>query len=215
MPDPTSTARNDDAPAFLFDVFGVLIKTQGVEHLQRIERELGEPGKTETLLEVYAELRPALDAGHVSETNYWNQIRLRADLEFLDPAEAIEVDYRGVVDEVNQDVVDLVLELKARGYTVGILSNIPEGLAINLRHAHSRWLDRVDSVTFSYDIDAAKPDPAAFHAALDSLGVSPERVIFIDDTERNVLAAREEGLNAIRFRSVEELRENPLMEGIL
>ncbi|WP_080792675.1 HAD family hydrolase [Corynebacterium pacaense] len=215
MPEPSITPPDRAAPAFLFDVFGVLIRTQGRAHLERIDRELGEPGRSQRLMEVYAELRPALDAGRVSETNYWNQIRLRAGLEFLDPAEAIEVDYRGVVEEENRDVVDLVLDLRARGYRVGILSNIPEGLARDLRNAHSTWLDKVDSVTFSYEIGAAKPEPEAFHAALESLGVPAERVIFIDDTERNVAAAREEGLQAIHFRGIDSLLADPLMEGLL
>ncbi|MDN6237270.1 MAG: HAD family phosphatase, partial [Corynebacterium flavescens] len=170
----------DRPDAFLFDVFGVLIKSQGKAHVERIERELGQPHKTSKMMEVYNELRPALDAGRVSEISYWNQIKLRAGLEFLDPVEAIEVDYRGVVDLPNREVIDFMLELKDRGHTVGILSNIPPGLADDLREKHSAWLDRLDAVNFSYEIDAAKPEAEAFHHALESLGRPAGSVVFID-----------------------------------
>ncbi|MDN6431892.1 HAD family hydrolase [Corynebacterium flavescens] len=201
----------DRPDAFLFDVFGVLIKSQGKAHVERIERELGQPHKTSKMMEVYNELRPALDAGRVSEISYWNQIKLRAGLEFLDPVEAIEVDYRGVVDLPNREVIDFMLELKDRGHTVGILSNIPPGLADDLREKHSAWLDRLDAVNFSYEIDAAKPEAEAFHHALESLGRQAGSVVFIDDHLVNVEAARKERLHAIHFQGIDSLRNDPLM----
>jgi putative hydrolase of the HAD superfamily len=55
-----------------------------------------------------------------------------------------------------------------------------------------------DVVVDSSEEGMRKPDPAIFRTALDRLGVDdPRRVIFLDDFEGNILAARSLGMHAI------------------
>lgn len=192
---------------FLFDLYGVLIKEHGAVQFERVARAVGEPSKNDKLHEVYESLRLDLDAGRVSEVNYWNQVKLLVGLEFLDIQEVIAADYRGLYER-DQDMVDYVLSLKAKGHRIGILSNIPEGLAKLLKEHNSEWLDQLDAVTLSCDIGAAKPEPKSFHVALEALGEQAEDVTFIDDRLRNIEAAREEGLNAIHFTGLDSLKES-------
>ena len=57
----------------------------------------------------------------------------------------------------------------------------------------------------SYEVGVLKPHPLIYRAALEK--VSPfERVIFIDDVEINVDAARIMGMRGIHFRSADQLR---------
>jgi putative hydrolase of the HAD superfamily len=58
----------------------------------------------------------------------------------------------------------------------------------------------------SHLIGEAKPRPQAFAKVLDALGLSPEEVIFIDDSELNVSGASQLGINGIVFKDVETLR---------
>jgi 2-haloacid dehalogenase len=51
-----------------------------------------------------------------------------------------------------------------------------------------------------------KPDRAIYELLLQRYGVKPDRAVFIDDSEVNVIAAREVGLHAIRFRDSTTLR---------
>ena len=44
-----------------------------------------------------------------------------------------------------------------------------------------------------------KPDVRYFQAVVAELALTPAEVLFIDDAERNVVAAREAGLRAARF----------------
>lgn len=67
--------------------------------------------------------------------------------------------------------------------------------------------DAFDLVVGSADIGAAKPDPTAFAAATDGLGVPGERSLFIDDRQQNVDAARAVGMRAERFTGADELRD--------
>ena len=52
-----------------------------------------------------------------------------------------------------------------------------------------------------------KPEPAIYRRALDILGRSAERVLFIDDREENVAGAITAGMKAIRFEGAEALRQ--------
>lgn len=190
---------------FLFDLYGVLIKEHGPAQFERVARAVGEPEKNEKLHAVYESLRLDLDAGRVSEDSYWNQVKVLVGLEYLDIPEVVEADYRGLYER-DEEMVDFVLGLKAQGHRIGILSNLPKGLAALVRQHNSDWLDQLDAVTLSCEIGAAKPEPKAFHAAVDALGVPPEEVTFIDDRLPNVEVAREEGLNAIQFMGFDDLK---------
>jgi putative hydrolase of the HAD superfamily len=56
--------------------------------------------------------------------------------------------------------------------------------------------DLLDHLFFSYDLGAAKPDPAYFETVLGRLGVDAGSVLFVDDSPRNVESARALGLAA-------------------
>jgi putative hydrolase of the HAD superfamily len=64
-----------------------------------------------------------------------------------------------------------------------------------------------------------KPDPEAYVGAARALAVPVDRCLFVDDRESNVRAAREAGMDAIRFegasRLAEALRERGLPVGFI
>ena len=53
-----------------------------------------------------------------------------------------------------------------------------------------------DGQFHSYQLGHAKPDPDFFWAILEQLGIEPERILFIDDVEANVVGARSVGIHA-------------------
>ena len=54
----------------------------------------------------------------------------------------------------------------------------------------------LDEAFYSYEMRVAKPDPAYFTTILARVDEEPDRVLFVDDSLRNVDAAREVGLAA-------------------
>lgn len=82
-------------------------------------------------------------------------------------------------------------------YTVGMLSNNVPVLCDRVR-ADPR-MQRIERFVFSNEIGVRKPDPAAFAALTDVLGVPPEATVFVDDAERNVRAARALGYETIHL----------------
>jgi len=58
----------------------------------------------------------------------------------------------------------------------------------------------------SYRLGMMKPDERIYRAVADSLGVTPARILFFDDTERHVVGARHVGLQAHRVAGIDDAR---------
>lgn len=82
-------------------------------------------------------------------------------------------------------------------YVVGMLSNNVPVLADRVRN--DLRMQRIEHWVFSHEIGVRKPDPRAYQALSDALGVPPEATVFIDDAERNVAAARSAGFKTIHM----------------
>ena len=84
-------------------------------------------------------------------------------------------------------------------YRTSILSNADLSLeerlrdGLNLRHLF-------DDVISSAAVGMAKPEPRIYQLAAERLHMPLDACVFIDDLERNVTAARETGMAAVRFR---------------
>ncbi len=107
----------------------------------------------------------------------------------------------------------LLGELLGAGVPMHALSNYPDWyLAIEERLGLSRFLDW----TFvSCRTGVRKPDPRAFLGAAQTLGLPPEALLFVDDREKNVAAARAEGLQGLTFVDAPTLRSALLERGVL
>jgi putative hydrolase of the HAD superfamily len=84
-------------------------------------------------------------------------------------------------------------------YKLAILSNADNTLEDRLRDGVGIY-DWFDAVLCSATIGVAKPEARAYELAAERLGLPVEECVFIDDTERNVTAARELGMAAVHFR---------------
>lgn len=63
----------------------------------------------------------------------------------------------------------------------------------------------VDGVVNTSRIGYAKPDPRVYAYAAGVAGAPPERCLFVDDTERNAVAAREAGMTGLYYRAPGDL----------
>jgi HAD superfamily hydrolase (TIGR01509 family) len=119
--------------------------------------------------------------------------------------------FRG--EELNADVVALARRLSER-YPLALLSNATDELEMLLEQRFGiHHLFRV--VINSATAGVAKPDPAAYHLALNGLELQPHAALFIDDKPRNIDAAEALGIPSVLFTDAPaleaELRRRELL----
>ena len=101
--------------------------------------------------------------------------------------------------------VEVLAELRAAGVPLYALTNwSAETFAIT--RGRFEWLDWFDGLLVSGEERMTKPDPAFFRLLLDRFGLDPGSTVFVDDSEANVAAARELGIDAVRFTGPDQLR---------
>jgi 2-haloacid dehalogenase len=74
---------------------------------------------------------------------------------------------------------------------------------LSKRHA---FFSHFKHLVISGAILLLKPEPAIYKHLVEVTGIVPAESVFIDDLQRNVIAARECGLHAIQFTSPEACR---------
>lgn len=79
-----------------------------------------------------------------------------------------------------------------------ILSNSGPG-ARERERCHG-FEDVTDDIVYSHEVGLAKPDPAAYELVARRLDVEAGEVVFLDDVEANVVAARALGWHAVLHR---------------
>lgn len=79
-----------------------------------------------------------------------------------------------------------------------ILSN--SGPGARERERFHGFEDVTDDIVYSHEVGLAKPDPAAYEIVTARLGVEAGEVLFLDDVEANVVAARALGWHAVLHR---------------
>ncbi|MEV0648106.1 HAD family hydrolase [Phytomonospora sp. NPDC050363] len=106
----------------------------------------------------------------------------------------------GVVDA---EVLELLTAVREHAKVV-LVSNATSRLEDDL--AALGLADAVDAIVNTSRIGWAKPDPRVYEHAARVAGVPPQRCLFVDDTEKNVIAARETGMQGLYYRTPADLR---------
>ena len=143
------------------------------------ELETGRLSETDFLRKLGDALEPAL--GHRPELHRFREIYFDA----LHP---------------NEPMIDLMRQVKERGYRMGLLTN-------NVREWEPVWrtmlpVDEIfEVVVDSGFVGCRKPDREIYDLTLERMGgPSPEECLFIDDTDVNCTTATELGMSAVHFR---------------
>lgn len=117
-----------------------------------------------------------------------NAFKLNCDLETFNQIYQKEFEY---VDYY-KNVIQLEYETKKR-CKIGILSNLifldKERLSKQLE------LNKYDYVWLSFELGELKPDNRIYEIVEDDCKLKPQNILFIDDSERNIITAKNRGWN--------------------
>ena len=97
-------------------------------------------------------------------------------------------------------------ELKAKGYHVYYLSNFSKKAETECAEALN-FLPEMEGGILSYKEHLIKPEPEIYNLLLDRYGLVAEESVFLDDTLKNIEAARALGIHGIHFLTREQAEE--------
>jgi putative hydrolase of the HAD superfamily len=112
-----------------------------------------------------------------------------------------------------QLIPDQVLASLAARYRLLLLSNTNRIHFQTIREKYG-FLDLFHDLVLSFEVHAMKPEPEIFHAAIARAGCRPEECFYTDDIEAFVLAARQQGIDAVQFESAEQIEREMKARGI-
>lgn len=190
-----------------FDYGGVIggVGSMGLNFTKRITEILGTD--EQTYKDVYFSINYLINTGEIPT---WREFWTVFLDKFGRPDKLEEVmtlsNKSGKLLEVVDDrMLQLVDELREKGFKTGLLSNTTKEAGTSMR---ANEVDRhFDTFHISAETKIMKPNPKAFQHLAEELGIEMRELIFVDDAEKSLSTAGECGFTPILFTSYEKLRE--------
>jgi FMN phosphatase YigB (HAD superfamily) len=187
-----------DIKAVLIDVGGVLVRTSTRSSRQEWEKSLNlDDGKLDEI--VFGCPAATLSTlGKAPQDAVW--VNVQSILKITDHQ---LMDLRSDFwryDFVDEQLVSVLMALRPK-YSTYILSNAWEGTrSILCQNYYIVEGVTVDRIFFSYELGLAKPDPNVFITVSGLINFEFDKILFIDDFEKNISAANDLGMNTIHFK---------------
>lgn len=176
----------------VFDLGGVIMTLDPAEALRRF-KALG-LSDAERYLDAYTQsgIFGNLEEGKITAEDFRSKLSSLIGHELtFDECKHAWLGYRKDVPQRN---LDLLKELRAKGYRLILLSNtnpfmMDWALSSEFDGKGSSLNDYFDALYLSYRLGIMKPAPDFFRQVLDNENILPEETLFVDDGPRNVEAA--------------------------
>lgn len=181
--------------ALIFDMGGVLLRTESLEPRQRLAAKVGLSLEELYKLIFESEEDRLVQLGIITPEVRWQHVAQQLGLDDEEIANFRREMFAG--DVLDMELVNYIRSKRGR-YKTALLSNAPARLETMLRN---EWhiADCFDVIVISALVGMMKPDPAIYRLTLNQLQVAPQEAVFIDDVRENVEAAAALGMHAIQF----------------
>lgn len=137
------------------------------------------------------------DIGTVTLEDVHRKLGEAFGIDELGVSEIMASMWREYLGTANAELTDWARGLQPR-YKTGILSNSFVGAREREQAAYG-YADFIDDLVYSHEVGLLKPDPRIYLLSCERLGVQPSEVVFIDNHQPYVQAARDVGMHAVHF----------------
>ncbi len=182
--------------AIIFDYGNVLSEAQNDTEIRGMAAVFDLP--VSDFANAYWRFRVAYDEAKLEPREYWDAVArtvsrsiAESQLSRLIVLDSLSWMYPRTV------IADWASALHQAGFPTALLSNMPVTLRDAL--AGCAWLPPFYHRTLSCDVKLSKPSPEIYLNCLHGLNLAPSEVLFLDDREPNVRAARDLGMHALQF----------------
>ena len=183
-----------------FDLGGVVVRIhrtweQAARH-HGVYRGLAPKWETPDGTQAWRALDLEYHRGTLTTAEYFEQVAALCD-GFYAAAEFQSVHHACLIEEYT-GMDELVDQLRERGIVTACLSNTNEGhwRQMTSRPAAFPVLSKLDVRLASHELGLLKPEEEIYQAALETLSVRPDEIVFFDDLPENVAGAQAGGWHA-------------------
>ena len=183
--------------AVIFDLNGVFILSPKLS--DRFEADFQVPSSIflPALNQIMEKVR-APDAG--SAFSYWKSFLTEWGVTL---SEKEFWNYWFGAESPSEDMITVARSLKEKGLKIITLSNNFKERAEF--YGHYPWMSGLmDKTYFSWETGFVKPNPEAWKKVLSDFSLTAENVVYFDDQEKNLEAARSIGIEAYMFTTPKE-----------
>ena len=200
----------DHIRVVLFDLGGVLFQLAGVRDFGEM---IGESDDNDVLNRwVTCPWVQRYDRGECSSEDFAAGMVSRHRINLS--SETFLERFRTWVPGPKAGAQELVQKTKASGVTVVCLSNTNEA-HWKADNGLATFVELFDHRFLSFEIGFVKPESNAFAHVVTELGCEPSEILFLDDVQVNVEAARNHGIDAICASDVDSARDALEARGLL
>ena len=193
--------------AAFFDLGGVVVRTEYQAPREYLAERLNITYEDLYRIVFESDTSRQASIGSITTEAHWEAVTRRLGRPASEAKIIREEFFAGDVPDTL--LVDYIRSIRPR-FKTGVISNAWPDLREYI--VEKKLDDAFDALVISAEVGIMKPDPRIFQIALDTLGVSADESVFVDDTPANVDAARALGMRGILFRDqarvLRDLKEN-------
>ncbi len=188
--------------AFFFDIGGVLVRVDPNSAIQKLSKRLN-ISTAHIQQSMSSELLQTYEKGHLSSNQFYEQLLINYGSSKKISLETFKTYWEDILFPNEESIA--FLKRVSNDFPVWLLSNTND-FHYDILLEHFPFMQWVNGGIYSFMVGSMKPEPAIYEYAIPKSGLRPEEILFIDDLEVNVQAARDLGLNAIVYHDYDGLR---------
>lgn len=144
------------------------------------------------------------ECGKLTTAQYFRYLQSRLGIMVSD--QQMTEAWNAMLGDLNQDTFEAINQVRTQ-LPCYAFSNTNTAHKEKLFVSYPDVMDLFNSIYFSCDLGARKPDRIAYQLVAKRLGVEPGKILFFDDSPVNVSGALDAGFQAVHVRSPENLCE--------
>ena len=188
--------------AVLFDLGGVILRTEYQAPRQRLAEEFGMDYDDIDKIVFGGNSAVRASVGEITEEEHWRNV-MKILKKPAAEYERIRTDFFAG-DVLDHTILNFLRSIKPK-YKVGLISNAWSGLRSYIER--EKFDDVFDHMTISAEVGAMKPSAKIYEFALEQLQVQANEAVFMDDVQENIEACEKLGMRGIHFKDPESALE--------
>ena len=151
-----------------------------------------------------------LETGKISIENFRKEVRNILNIHTV-TNQQIDDAWNAMILDIPENRVKVLKEL-TKNYNVYLFSNTNK-IHIDKLHADFKLQHGIDFSTlfvkdyYSHEIHDRKPNLSSFEKVINLSGIIPKETLFVDDLEKNIIAAKHAGLNTLWVKQGMEMAD--------